>query len=139
MSSFKKKYNEIEMNNMLSQLLYPDESIVVAVYCVFLNNTFLRYNSTSTGYIGVTDKKRLVGYKFQLVSDEGILKNLNDLKKIKIKKNIFGQYNVKTTFEDYKKEKIIFQMSKKVVGNKFPNQEENVDKIISVLSSYINL
>lgn len=139
MSAFTKKYNETEMNNTLSQLLYPDESIVVAVYCVFINDTFSRYNKTFSGYVGVTDKKRLVGFKFQFVSDVGILKNLSDLKKIKIKKNIFGQYKVKAIFEEYKKETIIFQMSKKVIGNKFLNQEKNVEKLISILSLYNNL
>lgn len=67
MSAFTKKYNETEMNNTLSQLLYPDESIVVAVYCVFINDTFSRYNKTFSGYVGVTDKKRLVGFYLYII------------------------------------------------------------------------
>lgn len=136
MSSFTKQYTDEEMNAALGALLSEGESLETAVYCVFkATGFFSSYRQMITGYIGITDKERIVSCKYGVVQDSSAVYNMDDITGVKIQSVILGQSLVTIVFNSDKKQTLKFQVAPKVAGQKLPNQERNAEKLIEILEN----
>lgn len=137
MSSFTKQYTDEEMNEALGALLSEGESLETAVYCVFKATGFFAsyYRQMITGYIGITDKERIVSCKYGVVQDSSAVYNMDDITSVKIQSVILGQSLVTLIFNSDKKQTLKFQVAPKVVGQKLPDQERNAEKLIEILEN----
>lgn len=136
MSSFTKQYTDEEMNAALGALLSEGESLETAVYCVFkATGFFASYRQMITGYIGITDKERIISCKYGVVQDSSAVYNMEDITGVKIQSVILGQSLVTIVFNSDKKQTLKFQVAPKVAGQKLPNQERNAEKLIEILEN----
>lgn len=140
MSYLTQKFNEEEMMKLLGELLYADESIKAAVYCVYKDTGFFASSRhIITGYAAITDKGRFIGYKMDLVSTAAVSFDMQYLTKIKISNVILGQKMVHMEFNNGKKEEVKFQLVPKVGGGKFPDQERYFEIMLDELTARQNL
>ncbi len=126
-------------------MLAVGESRTGAVYGIFKSKGFLAGtvgNQFDPGYMAVTNTGRLLiirtGSLGYFTGDNRVVcYDMSKLTKLKIHKNIFGQYVFSFVFSmNGKNEKERFQAAKKVAGKGHPDQENNLEDIISVLSRY---
>ena len=126
-------------------MLAVGESRTGAAYGVFKPKGFFAGtigNQFDPGYMAVTNTGRLLiirtGSLGYFTGDNRVVcYDLSKLTKLKIHKNIFGQYVFKLTFGiNGKTENERFQAARKVAGRGHPDQENNLEDIISVLSRY---
>ena len=126
-------------------MLAVGESCTGAVYGIFKPKGFLAGtvgNRIDPGYMAVTNSGRLLtirtGSLGYFTGDNRVnCYDLSYLTKLKINKTIFGQYVFSFVFSiDGKNDKEHFQAAKKVAGSGHPDQEYNLEEIISVLSRY---
>lgn len=62
---------------------------------------------------------------------------MDTVKKLNIKKTIFGQINIDATFPTDKKDiRLKMQIAKKIYGVNFPNQEQNLTTMMTILQRY---
>ena len=136
MSVLSKKFNEDEMLNMLGELLYTGESITAALYCIYKDTGFFASNrNVVPGYVALTDRNRLIGYKLNVFGTKPVSLELDYLTKIKITNWILGNKIVYLCTNDGRKNELKFQYVPKVLGSqmKFPNQERNSDILLDEL------
>lgn len=127
-------YNEDDMLNRLSELLFAGERIEAALYCMYHQTGFFATGHTGTpGYVAVTDQNRLIGCKFGLIGSAAICLDMECLKKIKSTKMLLNQRIIHMVFNDGKKRELKFQISPMVVGSGFPEQERNFEAILNIL------
>ncbi len=126
-------------------MLAVGESCTGAVYGVFKPKGFLAGtvgNQVHPGYMAVTNIGRLLtirtGSLGYFTGDNRVVcYDLSRLTKLTMHKNIFGQCVFNFVFSiNGKAEKERFQAAKKVAGMGHPDQENNLEDIISVLSRY---
>ena len=136
MSVLTKKFDEEEMLNMLGELLFAGESITSALYCVYKGTGFFASNrNVIPGYVALTDRNRLIGYKMNVLGTNPVLLDLEFLKKIKITDWILGNKIIYLCTDDGRKNEVKFQYVQKVIGSqaKFPNQERNSEILLDEL------
>ena len=136
MSVLNKKFNEDEMLNMLSELLIGGESIIAALYCIYKDTGFFASNrNVVPGYIALTDRNRLIGYKMGVFGTKPVSLELEYLTKIKLTNWILGNKIVYLCSNDGRKNELKFQYVPKVIGSqsKFPNQERNSEILLEEL------
>lgn len=134
MSSLTKKFNEEEMLQMLGKLLYTGESITAALYCIYKSTGFFASNrNVIPGYIALTDKYRIIGWKMSIINTSPVTLDLENLTKIKISDWIFGNKLVDIQTNNGVKNEVKFQYAQKISGTKFPNQEKNSEILIEEL------
>ena len=132
------KFDEDEMLNMLGELLYAGESITAALYCVYKSTGFFASNrNVVPGYVALTDRNRLIGYKLNVFGTKPVSLELDYLTKIKITNWILGNKIVYLCTNDGRKNELKFQYVPKVLGSqmKFPNQERNSEILLDTLRS----
>ncbi|MCM1334412.1 MAG: hypothetical protein NC084_00670 [Bacteroides sp.] len=126
--------NEAAMLGALLPLLLSGEGLEAALYCGYKGTGFFASGrSIVTGYIGITDRDRLVGQKTGLLDVSAFAEELKDLKKLKISGALFGQKQVYFLFLGEKKREIKIQIASKVYGNTFPDQEKNFHTFLARL------
>lgn len=132
------KYNQEYMNSTFDTMLDSGEESICPVYCVFKQTGFWASNSrVSPGFVTFTSNGRLLVARSQLFDMVKRSVQLDNVKKMKIKKNLFGQYLVEAAFMDVNGDlRLKFQVAKKIMGAKFPNQEQNFEELISTLRQY---
>ncbi|MCM1523898.1 MAG: hypothetical protein NC120_05515 [Ruminococcus sp.] len=136
MSYLNKKFNENEMMSALGELLVTGESIQAAVYCVFKPTGFFAHSSNIiAGYAAVTDRDRFICCKYGLITTETAAYDFEDMEKIEIKKNIFGQMMIAMVFENVKKNEVKIHIAPKVAGSGLPNQERNTEKMLEIFEA----
>lgn len=132
------KYNEKTMNEVLNAILLPEEENRCPVYCVFRDTGFFAGNMQS-GFITCTSNGRLLfARQYITCLDQGAL-SLSMIKKLKIKRTIFGQYAVSFVFFGEKKDiRLQVQISPWMFIGKdnFPNQARNIETLLSILRRY---
>ena len=136
MSVLTTKFNEDEMLNMLGELLYAGESITAALYCIYKDTGFFASNrNVIPGYVALTDRNRLIGYKMNVLGTNPVSLDLEFLKKIKITDWILGNKIIYLCTDDGRKNEVKFQYVQKVIGSqaKFPNQERNSEILLDTL------
>ena len=71
MGILKMKWNEAEMRCELDPLLEPGEQLLAGVYCTYQDYGFLFTSKRFiAGYLGLTDRKRLVGTRYGIILHE---------------------------------------------------------------------
>lgn len=131
---------------VFDNMLAVGESRTGAVYGIFKPKGFFAGtvgNSFDPGYMAVTNTGRLLTIRSAgslgcLTGDNRTsVCELSSVTKFKIHKNLFGQYVFDFVFSvNEKKDKEHFQAAKKVAGKGHPEQEGNLEDILSVLSRY---
>ena len=102
----KLKYDEADMHAQLVKVLYPDETAMFPVYCVYNDKSFMG-SAMEYGYLAVTDKGRLLMIRYDFIGDGNCGScPLTAIKRLKIKKLLIGQYKLEFTLmtdgKDYK-------------------------------------
>lgn len=119
--------SEAGMTRALRALLSEGEAIEAAVYCLFKSTGFFaRSSGIMTGYVGITDRDRLIGQREGFLSESSFALELRDLQKVKISGTLFGQKSVHLIFFSEKKKEVKFQAASRVYGANLPNQENNL-------------
>lgn len=128
-----------DMYNTLKPMLYPEEVNVCPVFCVFRDPTLLeRCRIIRSGFISCTNTGRLLVAKD--MGNRWIKESfmLYTAKKVKINKNIFGQYVIRVNFPGQDKDiKFKFQISPKIIGGSFVYQKQNLNQLVNILSGYV--
>lgn len=124
------------MKTSLGAFLQEGETLETAVYCVFKATGFFASNRHMImGYIGITDKDRIICCKYGMINDENVIYNIGNITSVKIHSVILGQSLVAVIFNSDKKQTLKFQVAPKVAGQKLPNQERNTEKLIEILEN----
>ncbi|MCQ2416196.1 MAG: hypothetical protein MJ071_00085 [Oscillospiraceae bacterium] len=136
MSMFTMKFNEDEMLTMLNELLLDyDETVEAAVYCSFKDTGFFASSRhLMTGYLGITNRNRIVGYCCDMLTKKPIQIEMNNITKIKVSGGLFGQKNVYVEHFSDRLYKMKATLIPKVYGRKFPNQRENFTTLLDVFT-----
>ncbi|MBP1561717.1 MAG: hypothetical protein J6C96_10835 [Oscillospiraceae bacterium] len=139
------KFNQQNMDEAFAAMLLPGESCIASVYCVFKRTDFFAGVGTRNvlpGFAACTDRGRLLTARFPsllyfLCDCEKSAFEMSFIKKLKIHKNIFRQYLIEAVFPTERKDfKLKFQVAPKVLGESFPNQQQELEEMLSVLSRY---
>ena len=123
----KLKYDEADMHAQLVKVLYPDETAMFPVYCVYNDKSFMG-SAMEYGYLAVTDKGRLLMIRYDFIG-EGNCGScpLTAIKRLKIKKLLIGK--------DYK---TTVQVAPKMAFGAFPHQYANLNMLLDALRPYID-
>ncbi|MGN0675088.1 MAG: hypothetical protein ACI4KG_05015 [Oscillospiraceae bacterium] len=139
------KFDQQNMDEAFASMLLPGESCTASVYCVFKRTDFFAGVGTRNvlpGFAACTDRGRILTARFPsllyfLCDCEKSAFEMSLIKKLKIHKNIFGQYLIEAVFPTERKDfKLKFQVAPKILGESFPNQQQNLEEMLSVLSRY---
>ncbi|MBQ6041283.1 MAG: hypothetical protein K5705_10170 [Oscillospiraceae bacterium] len=135
MSMFKLKCNQDEMLEMLSsQLMFAEEAVTAGVYATFQDTGFFASSRhVVIGYVGLTNRNRLIAIRAGMLKTEPFSTDLSYITKIKVKKTLFGMWQVYLEYFAERAYKLKFTVSPKILGAKFPNQRANTDYLIQTL------
>lgn len=135
------KLNHTAMTEELGRMMAANEEPICPVYCVFQPTGFLEAlgSRTSTfGYATITSGARMMFIQKNVIGGRGFISvMLPSLKKIKINNNILGQTSIDFTFPDKGKDfRIRIQVASKVIGCDFPEQGDNLKRMLYVLEQF---
>lgn len=125
--------SESEMKGLLSPLLFEGEKLDAAVYCLYKPTGFWGGRQMLTGYVGITDRDRMIERKEGMLGGGTFAYDLKELRKIGISRTLFGQYSVHLIFLTGKKEEIKFQAASHIHGANLPDQEQNLARLLERL------
>ena len=133
------KYNEQVMKKELEVMLLPGEESLCPVYCIYKKSGFFaRPQDMKSAFVTITNTGRLFLIQLFWSSMHRSAYALSCVKKLKYKKNIFGQYEIDATFAVQGQDvRIKLQMAPKMVGSNFPNQSIYVEKLLYILDRYV--
>lgn len=128
------------MQAMLEPLLAEGEQSLCPVYGVFKQTGFFASNAVVyPAYITCTNFNRLLAVRYYLMANDWSQETyiLPSAQKLRVKKNLFGQYICEADFiVNGKKERLKFQVAPKIMGSKFPDQQINSDMLFSILETF---
>lgn len=128
----KLKYDEADMHAQLVKVLYPDETAMFPVYCVYNDKSFMG-SAMEYGYLAVTDKGRLLMIRYDFIGDG----NCGSCPLTAIKKLLIGQYKLEfTLITDSKDYKTTVQVAPKMAFGAFPHQYANFNMLLDALLPY---
>ena len=135
MSMFKLKCNQDEMLEMLSsQLMFAEEAVTAGVYATFQDTGFFASSRhVVIGYVGLTNRNRLIAIRAGMLKTEPFSTDLSYITKIKVKKTLFGMWQVYLEYFAEGTRKLKFTVSPKILGAKFPNQKAFTEILIQTL------
>ena len=111
----KLKYDEADMHAQLVKVLYPDETAMFPVYCVYNDKSFMG-SAMEYGYLAVTYKGRLLMIRY-----------------------LIGQYKLEfTLITDGKDFRTTVQVAPKMAFGAFPHQYANLNMLLDALRPYID-
>lgn len=138
--SEQQKLSEYQANEIFSTMLSEDEESLCPIICGFNINKFFSGDDIFFGYATCTSRDRLLLIKYS-ISTTGLFKgsqteacDITLIRKIKIREESLRKCIIKAelpTEKGYKKIKI--ETASKMFGKGFPNQEENLEKMIDIL------
>lgn len=138
------KLSEQHANEMLTPMLSEGEKSVCTVICS-VKTSSMRYDLQSIPFVcyaSCTSSGRLLLVVFGAdIFEEYSVKafEISLLKKLKIKKGLFGEYRINAEFPIEKRSIWIeILVSPKVYNGEFKNQKENLEKMIEILHKYEN-
>ncbi|MBR6106484.1 MAG: hypothetical protein IKQ39_00585 [Oscillospiraceae bacterium] len=126
------KYNSAEMAQKLAMMLQPGENLIAAVYCTVERGFFEVGSRIMTGYLGITDQHRLVGFKIGMIGETPITAYLQCAQKLRIKKGLFNSYRLTMKADNFS---LNCQISRKG-GKRFPDQSDYLDLMLPILEMY---
>lgn len=136
----------MEINNKFLQgllgqidsMLMPGEKSLCPVYSVFKPTGFFAgASSTYPGFITVTDRRRVLIVRHKIFSSDTAVYDLTTISNFKITNMPLKQKALGMVFlENGKKVKVKFQAAEKVVGNGLPDQADNLEHLIVLLSRH---
>ena len=131
------KFNEDEMQSVLSEQLLPGETLCAAIYCNFSDTGFLASRVPVCGYLGITDRDRLIACQAHLTGTQFLTADLNFAKKLTVKTPLLGSlFKQKEVYAECLGERTVklqFTVIRKVTGKKFPNQSENAETLLRLI------
>lgn len=133
-------FNQQSMDSAIDQLLEHGEKSLCPVYCLFKKTGLLASNKTvQLGFATCTDGNRFLTLRaFPLIgrlSPE--VYYLDGVSSLVVTKNLFGQYIINAVFSnEEEKQRLRFQVGLKVAGGGFPDQRENLERMLSILEKY---
>ena len=123
----KLKYDEADMHAQLVKVLYPDETAMFPVYCVYNDKSFMG-SAMEYGYLAVTDKGRLLMIRYDFIGDGNCGScPLTAIKRLKIKKLLM------TDGKDFR---TTVQIAPKMAFGAFPHQYANFNMLLDTLLPY---
>lgn len=124
------KFDEDTMYGQLKGALLPNENIKAAVYATFQDMSFFGSRASQVGFVALTDQDRLIGMRHSMLGSTPFSGYVGLLKKLKLKKGLLGARTI-----DYDDGNVHLRITAvpKVVGAKFPHQQENFQTLISAL------
>lgn len=128
--------------NQSDSMLMPDEKSLCSVYCVFKPTSFFAgflhtTSSTYPGFISITDRKRVLIVRQKFFGNESAVYDLTTISNFKITNMPLKQKALSMVFlENGKKVKVKLQAAEKVIGNGFPEQADNLEHLIVLLSRH---
>lgn len=139
--SEQQKLSEYQANEIYSTMLSEGEESLCPIICGFNTNKFFASDDIFFGYATCTSRDRLLLIKYS-ISTTGLFKgsqteayDITLIRKIKIREESLRKCIIKAelpTEKGYKKIKI--ETAPKTFVNGFPNQEENLEKMIEILN-----
>ena len=137
-NSMKFVFRQQDMCDVLDTMLYPDEVNVCPVYCVFGSTSlFERCKIVRVGFVSCTNTGRLLIAKDMVNRWVKESYMLHAIKEVKIRENLFGQYVIRLKLQGGEKDiKYKLQISPKIVGGNFEYQEQNLKRLVEMLSRY---
>lgn len=135
----KRAYDENLMNQTLATMIFPGEESLCPVYCIIKETGFFaRPENLKNGFVSITNTGRVLVAERFFSQMKRYSYGLTYINNLKYKKNIFGQYEINATFLiENKKYKISLQMAKSVYVGKFPNQSQNIERMLGILDKYV--
>ena len=125
------------MEKQFGYMLIPNEISRCPLYCTFASTSLFSFQSVIPGYLTCTDIGRLLMVKNRISGYECEAAALDAIKKVKIRKNLFGQYVVDLTFCGEKKDvKCRIQIAKRIHGGDFFDQERHLETFLSIIQKY---
>lgn len=127
-----------KLADQLDEMLMPDEKSLCPVYCIFKSTGFFASPSkTYPGFITVTDRKRVLIVRQKLFGNESAAYDVTTISKFKITNMPLKQKALSMAFlENGKKVQVKLQAAEKVIGNGFPEQADNLEHLIVLLSRH---
>lgn len=137
----------MELNNnkfieqLLAQLdgmLLPDEKSLCPTWCIFKPTGFFSHPSDMrSGFITVTDRKRVLVISQKLFAPKLAAYDLATVSDFKITNMPLKQKALSMVFlENGKKVKLKLQAAPKVLGSSLPEQADNLEHLIVLLSRH---
>lgn len=131
------KFNEDEMLSVLTEQLLPGETLCAAVYCAFSDTGMLASRVPVYGYLGITDRSRLIACQAHLSGTQILTADLNFAKKLTVRTPVFGSlFKQKEIYAECLGDRTVrlkFTVIRKIAGKKFPNQSENAETLLRLI------
>ena len=138
------KLSEQHANEMFAPMLSEGEKSVCTVICS-VKTSNMRYDLQSIPFVcyaSCTSGGRLLLAVFGAdIFEEYSMKafEISLLKNLKINKRLFGEYRVNAEFPvENRSIELEISIAPKAYNDGFPNQEENLEKMIEILRKYEN-
>lgn len=127
--------NNALMKTTLASYVKADEKLLYPIYAVFKSTSFwARANSMYPGFAAVTDRNVFI---YSAVGIGSGRLELQNLKTVRVTKNIFGQSSFELTFnENGKNQKFIFNAAKKIYMSDLDKQGENLAFLTDELKNW---
>lgn len=137
------KMSEKHAEEIFSEMLAEGEKSVCTVNCAVVKTSNMHYDLRSIPFVcyaSCTSGGRLLLAVFGAdIFEEYSAKafDISLLKNMKIKKKLFGEYRINAEFPMGNRSiKLEISVSPKVYNGGFPNQEENLEKMLEILRGY---
>lgn len=136
--------NLVKLLVQLNEMLQPGEKSLCPVYCVFRSSGLFTsplskgaISNVSYGFITVTDHKRVLTVQKLLFDTIEDVHDLTTISDFKITNMPLKQKALSMVFhENGKKVKVKLQAAEKVIGNGLPEQADNLEYLIVLLSRH---
>lgn len=130
------KWCEAEMLCELEPLLRADEKLTAAVYCTYQDYGFLFSSKrVIAGYIGVTDKNRLIGVRYGMILHETVDISLNRAA-VHISELPLGAVHIRVSDPSARLERQRITFNRLRGGKTFPNHAENAAMLLDKLHAF---
>ncbi len=129
--------NEDYMIGSFFKMCIKDETPLCPVYCMHSQPGLLSAGKGFWGFATITSMGRMLLIESVLGKEVTGSMLLSSMKKLNIKKNLFGQTVIDLFFDNGKDTlKLRLQIAPKIIGCKFPHQEENLAKLVATLQAF---
>ena len=135
MGILKLKWCEAEMLCELEPLLQPGETLTAAVYCTYQDYGFLFTSKrVIAGYIGVTDKNRLIGVRYGIFLHETVDINLTRAA-VHISEIALGAVHVRVSDDSARLGRQRFTFNARTGGKAFPDHAAYAETLLQTLQA----
>ena len=131
-----KKWNEAELLDDLNPLLESGERLLAGVYCTYQDYGFLFSSKhVIAGYIGLTDRARLIGTRYGIILHETFAVRL-DRTAVSIQEMPFGAVHLRISDPDARLGRQRITYSLRAENDKFPSHFASAALITQTVQEY---